>query len=1202
MKNSKIKGPEEDVRSVVFQTFSVTMVKRKQQGAVAEAAGSRKRKPVSEEPEFDDASEVDETQFESEAEDMSVDEEEDDEEGSEGSEEDSEEDSEEEEGEEEDAEGGAEKKESKPKNDGVSLHKSSLAQDVQIARETSELFKSNIFKLQIDELLSEIKIDQKHISAVEKLLHSVHGVLAEKKEKELYSVSEAIGLFSTDIAIPFVEPRPPKDAKYKLGFASPDYVTIVGSFSLKTTVKQPGGIGIDIVLHMPSDLFQEKDYLNYRYFHKRAFYLACLARQLSAANLPVNVMYHYLNDDPLRPIIRLQLTSSKSLASKFHINIIPAIEPNLFETRKLAPERNCVRLEGPSSDSSTTVPTPFYNSSIISDSTYRVYSEYLHRTRHLSEGFNDACKLGRLWLRQRGFGSSPALGGFGHFEFAMLMACLLQGSSQGNRVLMHGYSSYQLFKATLKFLASHDLSKRQVSFSTDDSTKINDKTLKLSGPAVIYDRNNHFNLLYKMSASSYALLRHEAAVTSDLLMDVVKDRFDSIFMKDITPPHLRFDVHFNVKFSRGTFLPRDQISHISYRHFVSEKLYRVLTKGYGKRTSLVAVLDSNTREPWAVSRRRGASDPSSDTVTVGLLLDSEECEKLVTHGPGAEEEEEADLFRRFWGKKSELRRFQDGRIAESVVWKTSPSQLIVHSIADYLLERHFSDAAPSLDISSYTDLVEFLPAVSNDSITGTLPFQKKNDAFLKLSTVLQDISSDAVPLTVKSVLPTSPSLRYASIHEPVPYRLDGDDTIANGILEFETSGKWPDDLEAIEKTKVAFLLKLGQALEQQDSSYTAFVGVDNVDGLEIGFLQIQTPDGFIFRLRVSTDRDEQLYARDRPASLIKYKRTYGGAVLHNRLVYRLALKFPLYSPTVRLVKKWFASQMLSSAYTEAAIELIVLKVFLDSAPYVPPASAVSGFYRTMEFLGNWDWREEGLVLTQQISDDVENLNQTEALLTSISGTRNDSKQYQELQRGFTIWRGHDPAFTLAPLYIGTFIDTTGVLWTEAVPKSDAAKVVAARLTALTKAVSQLARSGSKPSLFFTASVDDYDFVIHTADPYATQEKSQYRNLEVTHFPSLDRTVDVSAHVVDMYFEDLQEKYRDCAVLFYSPFKDSQRRPKKNVIAGIWHRDAMGSRKFKVNINYSTIPTEGDNVELNKKAIMKEIELLGGDLVTKIGSK
>ena len=40
----------------------------------------------------------------------------------------------------------------------------------------------------------------------------------------------------------------------------------------------------------------------------------------------------------------------------------------------------------------------------------------------------------------------------------------------------------------------------------------------------------------------------------------------------------------------------------------------------------------------------------------------------------------AAKFRRFWGDKAELRRFQDGNIAEAVVWECGPAER--HSVVD----------------------------------------------------------------------------------------------------------------------------------------------------------------------------------------------------------------------------------------------------------------------------------------------------------------------------------------------------------------------------------------------------------------------------------------------------------------------------------------------------------------------------------------
>lgn len=58
-------------------------------------------------------------------------------------------------------------------------------------------------------------------------------------------------------------------------------------------------------------IVQEKDYLNYRYFHKRAYYLATIARAVQDSELDLQFSYVDLHDDPLRPIIVVAPSSGK---------------------------------------------------------------------------------------------------------------------------------------------------------------------------------------------------------------------------------------------------------------------------------------------------------------------------------------------------------------------------------------------------------------------------------------------------------------------------------------------------------------------------------------------------------------------------------------------------------------------------------------------------------------------------------------------------------------------------------------------------------------------------------------------------------------------------------------------------------------------------------------------------------------------------
>lgn len=58
-------------------------------------------------------------------------------------------------------------------------------------------------------------------------------------------------------------------------------------------------------------IFQGKDYLNHRYFHKRAYYLATIARAVQDSELGLQLSYADLHDDPLRPIIVAAPSSGK---------------------------------------------------------------------------------------------------------------------------------------------------------------------------------------------------------------------------------------------------------------------------------------------------------------------------------------------------------------------------------------------------------------------------------------------------------------------------------------------------------------------------------------------------------------------------------------------------------------------------------------------------------------------------------------------------------------------------------------------------------------------------------------------------------------------------------------------------------------------------------------------------------------------------
>lgn len=121
---------------------------------------------------------------------------------------------------------------------------------------------------------------------------------------------------SHKIVVPFPDPKPDQNAAYKLAYQRPSKINVVGSYALKTIIKSDDVLSIDMVVTMPASIFQEKDFLNYRYFYKRAYYLACIAAGLQGARQKEFVLkFEYLNGNTLHPILVARLNSSTSIIS-----------------------------------------------------------------------------------------------------------------------------------------------------------------------------------------------------------------------------------------------------------------------------------------------------------------------------------------------------------------------------------------------------------------------------------------------------------------------------------------------------------------------------------------------------------------------------------------------------------------------------------------------------------------------------------------------------------------------------------------------------------------------------------------------------------------------------------------------------------------------------------------------------------------------
>ncbi|MCJ1390843.1 hypothetical protein MMC18_003704 [Xylographa bjoerkii] len=1062
---------------------------------------------------------------------------------------------------------------------------------------TKEMYNSDVFQIQLGELLAEVRPNyEKATTRVEKTLRKLKQIIENIPARDPQPIYEAAQSLRNDtrIAIPWPDFGPTQDLKYSAAFAKPDDINVVGSFVSKTSVKHEGPMMIDMAVTMPSNLFQEKDYLNYRYFHKRAYYLAFIASAIDAApNYNVHIRYEYQNDSPLQPVILVSPIQDGGeddfSSSKCHIRIILAINSAVFEIEKTLPWKNCIRSK-PSNSSSTSSPlsTPVYNATLRAESSIASYLKLLHGTKAKADGFTDACILGNIWLRQRGFGTGLLKGGFGGFELACTTALLLQsGGPKGRPLLSGGYSSSQIFKAFLQFLASSDLVKTPLILGGGDS--YDQKAFRTSTP-VLFHTIRGLNILYKMSSWSYK----KACSSLELLNSSLPDRFGPTFISKVDDALYEYDIVIQLPVAVSLERKNHVVDATDRLLHHCTKLYTALSRGLGDRVRLIYPKPS-AFAPWTI-KLSNPQLPDIQVIVIGLLVESSEAGRAVDRGPPAEDKNAAAAFQRFWGEKAELRRFQDGSILESLIWtEKDQSRSILQQIVFYIINRHFDAGAASNLRFIAEDFDHLLPG-NRASITAPLAlFQPTMEAFEALAKQIREL--EGLPLQIRQVSASCADLRYSSILPNTQSMTHGPQQPMDITVQFEGSNRWPEDITAIQMTKIAFSLKLGELLEEAVPDLTTRLGLENQSPsqnlLNASFLDILPPNQPAFRLRIHHElelsllsrrlKDKSLdpHSREAAASAIAaHKRTFIHLPAHTQAVTTLCTRFPALSPSIRLLKHWCASHLLLGHLSSPLIELLAIYTFTTPYPYTPPGSPRVAFLRTLAFIAHWDWRAE-------------------PLLVSL-GLPIPAAEVDAITTRFDAWRQIDPALNRVALFVASSLDPSGTAWTERSPS----KLVVARLASLAQAACALVKAQGAAldaRALFVSSLADYDFVVHMHPKVLGRAGKKavpvFKNLSVQ---EAGDTALVGYDPMRWFVEELERVYGANVVFFYDKSVTDV------VVAGLWSPHAE-ERPWKVGLGYSSVPMgEGEGGEavvgINKTAILNDIARLGGDMVARIEVK
>lgn len=1102
---------------------------------------------------------------------------------------------------------------------------SSKPTHVRDAANASQLYGSNSLKLQLDDLLHEDRMKSTNIDAhIKDVLGKLKGLIEAIPEAEPMPIIDAEKLLSKahKVVIPFPNPRPTRDSNYKLQFIKPSHVNVIGSYPLRLISKPRQELHVDMLVTMPPTMFQEKDYLDYRYFYRRAYYVARIAAAIKASGEDFQVSYDYLDGNYLQPVVLAVVSPATIPSSKrIVISIIPGLPEGTFPAKRTLPTKASIRHSDTSEtepvSESHNIPTPFYNGSIRTDALFTSYLKLFSTSLKLCDGFKDACTLGRIWLRRRGLASNVHGGGFGNFELACLIALLLENNSTGKGLLSSGYSSYQLFKATLQFLATKDLAR--VGYSTLPSA------VYLPLPADLpcfYDAERSHNVLYKMTPWSYAALRQEAKTTTDALANSARDPFEATFLATISQPALQFDLAVEIEVSHVT----SQLGMPLLALGGLQKLYDILQKALTDRIRSIhfqlAKLNS-----WSLVSAPPSTNPVG-VLVIGLIVDPAQASRAMDRGPSMDNKSDVKAYLNFWGHEKAVRmKFGNESPIETVTWETSgrgPS--VLEQIIAHVLRRHMGKEVTEAARIVADPFASHIKDVSRPLSHGAGQRASLSNAFTTFERDLR--SMDGLPLQIRHVLPASSTLRYSNLSS----NSNGSNLTALDVnVQFEGSGRWPDDLAAIQRTKIAFLLKLKDIYESSHDGILSHVRLENQQDsiLNQAYLDVTyTASQLVFRIRIHHERELALLEsrlKDRSTSsiqkerfagaLAKYRRDFIHRPAHTQALQTLCTRLPVLSPAIKLTKAWFAAHLLldDEHVSEELVELMVVRTFTTPWPWEMPGSASTAFARTIHWLAQWDWKIEPLIVdlcttnASAITPDVASLH-----------TNLRTADLSAIATQFDAWRRIDPMLNRVVLFAASSLDRDGTTWTD---QNRPAKVVAARMTTLAQAASKVLETGdmsTHPEALFTPNLEDFDFVLHL-NASLVRGRSQYartgtfKNLELQ---GITNTVAEMANYdpIGTFIRELRELYGDAVVLFHDQRED-------NVLAGLWN-PTMNERNWKVKMPISTIPmvggpvaisassTVGVNdksgrsdetnlVRMNKSAIIREIARIGGDVVDSI---
>ncbi|XP_076960700.1 uncharacterized protein LOC143637137 [Bidens hawaiensis] len=841
--------------------------------------------------------------------------------------------------------------------------------------------------------------------------------------------------------------------KVEFKFKRPKSIQIGGSYSIQCVVKPD--VNVDLYVRMPKECFHEKDFLNHRYHGKRCLYLCIIKKYLESSSVAEKIEWSFFQNEARKPILVVHPVVKSAGLPGIFVRLIPTAESR-FNVQKLNIERNNLQTlsEGVSKA------TPLYNNSLLEDMFMEQGAEFVKTTFIGWKALQEALILLKVWARQRS--SLHTYDSINGYLISVIMAYL--ASESGKAHLNKSMTVMQIFRITLDFIASSKLWGNGIFFKPQgesDMSKEERKKYVEYYPAVICDLSAHYNIAYRMTRGGLNELQAEAALALSCFNKCQEGGFVELFMTKVDFP-AKFDycMRLNLKGKTEVSAQGFCLDNECWRLY-EDRVLSLLEEGLGERAKLVRVTWQNTTSTSCINE--GLSVLDKEPLTVGVSVSLPEAYDQYTRGPWYANKEEALKFRKFWGDVSELYQFKSGT-RECVFWDCKPEKryLIIKRVTEYVLKRHLSLAEDK--ITHAVDQLDFSLACDGGDLASDGSLLESFGTLSKRLRLLSD-----VPLRVSSVQPLDSAFRHTSVFPPRSHPLASGTKSGNRIsstcipsmevmIQLEGSGNWPMDDAAIEKTKTAFLLRIGECL-QKDYGMKYCPSEEGVDV----FLS-----GFVFRLKILHERGLDLLNGQAESYQVKRVSPTDKYLFlrcqHSSMINGLSGRHPLYGPVVQLAKRWVAAHLFSAFIMEEVIELVVAYIFQKALPFSAPCSRISGFLRFLRVLAEHDWMFTPMIVDingDMTSDDEKEINDKFSL---------SRKAYEE-----------GTGSIISSMYIATAYDKGSETWTSSSPNITELKRLSAYAKSSSNLLTRLIMQGQQDSYvwecIFRTPLNNYDAVI-----------------------------------------------------------------------------------------------------------------------------